>query len=58
MEDFMTGLVNYIYHLYINEDKDRSEIVDLLRNDSGVSKKESEEYVDKVIRAIFSNLIK
>jgi len=58
MEDFMVGLVNCIYHLYVNEDKNRSEIVDLLIKDSGVPKKEAEEYVDKVIRAIFSNLIK
>ena len=57
MEETMVLIANFIYNLYVNEDKERDEIVSLLTQHIKITEKEAKEYVDLVIRLIFSNLI-
>jgi len=57
LEENMRIVVHFIANLYMNEDKEREEIVDLLTQHLKVTKKDAADYVDKVIRLIFSNLI-
>ena len=56
MEENIKLIANFIYNLYINEDKNREEIVNLLIQDIKITKKEAADYVDHVIKLIFSNL--
>ena len=56
MEENIRLIANFIYNLYINEDKNREEIVNLLIQDIKITKKEAADYVDHVIKLIFSNL--
>ena len=57
MEENIRLIANFIYNLYINEDKEREEIVNLLIQHIKITKKEATDYVDMVIKLIFSNLI-
>ena len=57
MEENMRLIVNFICNLYMNEDKERGEIARLLTQHLKITKKEAADYVDKVIKLIFSNLI-
>ena len=56
MEENIRLIANFIYNLYINEDKNREEIVNLLIQDIKITKKEAADYVDSVVKLIFSNL--
>ena len=57
MEENIRFILDFIYNLYINEDKERGEIVNLLLQHLKITKKEAEDYVDSVIKLIFSNLL-
>jgi len=56
MEENIRLIINFIYNLYINEDKNREEIVNLLIQHFKITKKEAADYVERVVKLIFSNL--
>ena len=56
MEENIRLIANFIYNLYINEDKNREEIVNLLIQHFKITKKEAADYVERVVKLIFSNL--